>query len=112
MKVNKIIHRNRWHWGESHTIVLADGAALCFVKLEDGTKAATLEDVIVSPSERGKGLGNMLVAEAIREAKRMGAKSLWLWTYTDTWMLDWYKRLGFKEDTILDNNLQEMSIEL
>lgn len=95
--LGKVVHRNTWHWGRAHVIVLDKGRALCQLSVEHGNPSvAWLSNVIVHESVRGRGLGTQLLREVDAEAKRMGVDDIYLWTYLDGWPLDWYKRHGYE----------------
>ncbi len=56
-----------------------------------------LEDIFVSESERGKGIGTTLVKEAIAEANRIGCYKLVATTRSSRGVVcSWYESLGFK----------------
>jgi amino-acid N-acetyltransferase len=79
-----------------HRVLLArDGAgriAGC-VAVESHGSAALLRSLGVLPGSRGGGLGMRLTAEAIAEAQRLGADSIWLLTYDAA---DFFRRAGFE----------------
>ena len=91
-----LIHENEWWWGRKNTIVLNEGRALCAICIEkDDPSVAWLEGVIVHKAFRGLGYGNQLLDAAKKEARRMGAKVLFLNTDAGSWMEEWYKRNGW-----------------
>lgn len=57
-------------------------------------EAAWIGSVIVTPQERGKGLGQVLVEAALDYAESKGVTTSWLNSYLQT--VAFYKRLGFK----------------
>ena len=58
--------------------------------------AVELRRLAVLPAHRGRGLGRMLVAHVLTEARRLGARrvTLGLWA-TDPELRRWYERQGF-----------------
>jgi GNAT superfamily N-acetyltransferase len=59
-------------------------------------RAWILNDLFVLDSARGKGLGELMIHEAIKFAKSTGASSLSLETAQDNPAQKLYERLGFK----------------
>lgn len=63
-----------------------------------GGKVAFLEDMIVSPSYRGKGAGRMLVEYAIAYTQKRECKRITLLTDNDNHVAhQFYQQLGFKK---------------
>lgn len=72
---------------------------LCYAPSPTGTKA-WLEDVVVDSSARNRGYGKQLVAHALSEAKRNGAKSLHLTSRPSRIAANrLYQRMGFAART-------------
>lgn len=89
-----IIHDNIWCYGRVLTIVLAEGKAMCRVRLvEDGE--AWLEGLITHESIRDQHYGTQLLNAACQEAKKLGCNSLWLLVDAPDWVQKWYERNGF-----------------
>ena len=108
-----IIHRNRWHWGRKHTIVANDGASLCQLSVEDDNPSvAWLSDVIVAGEYQQQGYGNELLSLAKMEARQMGAHMLCLWASPDGWVIDWYKRHGFRQTCVYDDGMVGLTFDL
>lgn len=109
----KYIHRNIWSWGRENTIVIADGRALCQLSVEDANASvAYLSNVIVLESARNCGLGNDLLEAAKEHAREMGAKMLWLWADPEQWVVEWYKRHGFKQQCVYDDGMVGLTFDL
>ena len=107
------IHQNVWSWGRKDTIVIADGRALCQLSIEnENPSVAHLSDVIVWEPSRGYGLGNHLLAKAKEHAREMGAHLLCLWAYPDGWVIDWYKRHGFRQHCVYDDGMIGLTFDL
>lgn len=62
----------------------ADGAivGVAAVRVEKWNRRAVLQHLYVAPHRRGAGVGRALVAEALAEARRVGARCLWAETQT------------------------------
>ena len=91
------IHNNQWIWGESHTIILDNGNALCKVSIEKIVPSiAFLSDLSVVKEARRKGWGKTLMLAAERIAREKGAKEIRLVVNAPQWTADWYGRLGYE----------------
>ncbi|GAA4850493.1 GNAT family N-acetyltransferase [Pseudonocardia benzenivorans] len=69
--------------------------ACCLLKVDGAT--AELDAVETAPSHRGRGLGDALLAGALREAHRAGCDLVWLDADARDWPREWYRRRGFGE---------------
>lgn len=108
-----IIHQNKWSWGRKATIVIANGRALCQLSIEDDNPAvAYLSDLIVYESARGYGLGNELLTLSQKVARDMGATMVALWAYPNQWVVDWYKRHGFRQQMVTDDGMVGLTLDL
>ena len=108
-----LIHKNVWPWGRKDTIVILDGVAICQLSIEnDNPAVAHLSDVIVYGPEQGKGYGNALLREAKTHAREMGAQLLCLWAAPDGWVIDWYKRHGFRQHCVYDDGMIGLTFDL
>ena len=115
LKYNDVFfHINRWFWGESVDIVKNDGTAIVCVKFDEKTfpKTGYVCNLSVIATERRKGLGQKMMRYAIYACfdhnmtfarLHVDAKNIWL--------REWYERLGFKELS-RDENEIEMIKEL
>lgn len=105
----KYLHTNQWYWGESVDIVSADGAAMVCVKFDKKTfpKTGYICDLSVIPTQRKQGLGGKMMQNALdvcREHKMTFAR-----LHVDIkniWLREWYERLGFKELSRDENELE------
>lgn len=108
------LHTNYWHWGKSVDIIHKDCTAMVCVKFDEKTfpKTGYICDLSVLEPERRKGLGWAMMQFALNECRyhnmtfarlHVDAKNIWL--------REWYERLGFKELS-RDNNEIEMIKEL
>lgn len=110
LKYNDVFfHTNTWWWGESVDIVKDDGTAIVCVKFDKKTfpKAGYICDLSVIEPERKKGLGLVMMQYAIsacRDRKMMFAR-----LHVDAkniWLREWYERLGFKELSRDENEIE------
>lgn len=84
-------------------LVLRDGATvvgmvnlLYTISTAEGGRAAWLEDMVVHPSHRGRGVGGRLLRHAISEAKASGCSRITLLTdSTNSSAMRFYERAGF-----------------
>ena len=102
-------HTNYWWWGKSVDIIHKDGTATVCVKFDEKTfpKAGYICDLSVLETERKKGLGWLMMQYAINTCRdydmtfarlHVDAKNIWL--------KEWYERLGFKELSRDDNEIE------
>ena len=115
LKYNDVFfHINQWFWGKSVDIVKDNGTAIVCVKFDEKTfpKTGYICDLSVLFSERKKGIGWQMMQYAINACHdhnmtfarlHVDAKNIWL--------KEWYERLGFKELS-RDENEIEMIKEL
>lgn len=87
--------------GHIHCAVMEDRivgmvSILFTVSTAEGARVAWLEDMVVDPDLRGRGIGGMLLHEAIRCARDSGCKRVTLLTDdTNTEAMRFYKRADF-----------------
>ena len=74
---------------------LADGQAASFASLLLGDAVAQIEDVRTLEEHRGKGLAHAVVLRCLAEARRAGAKLVFLVADDRDWPKELYARLGF-----------------
>nr|WP_306305132.1 GNAT family N-acetyltransferase [Pseudonocardia sp. N23] len=67
--------------------------ACCLLKIDGST--AELDAVETAPTPRGRGLGDALLAGALRQAHQAGCDLVWLDADAADWPRDWYRRRGF-----------------
>ena len=102
-------HINQWFWGTSVDIVKDNGTAIVCVKFDEKTFPRTgyICDLSVLFSERKKGVGWQMMQYAINACRdrnmtfarlHVDAKNIWL--------KEWYERLGFKELSRDDNEIE------
>ena len=67
-----------------------------------GARVGTIEDMIVSPSARGGGVGSKLLSYALKFAKDKGCKRLTLLTDNDNFDAQrFYQRHGFSQSSMI-----------
>ena len=109
METKVIVHTNSWYWGRSVDIVKADGTAIVCVKFDEKSfpKTGYICDLSVVESFRKKGLGNEMMRYALSSCRdnnmtfarlHVDAKNIWL--------KEWYERLGFKELSRDENEIE------
>lgn len=114
METKVIVHTNSWYWGRSIDIVKDDGTAIVCVKFDEKTfpKAGYICDLSVLSTERKKGLGNEMMRYALSSCRDNNMTFARLHVdATNIWLKEWYERLGFKELSRDENEL-EMVMEL
>lgn len=76
--------------------IVGTASILFTVSTAEGGRAAFLEDVIVHPTRRGQGIGELLLNEAIRRARAATCKRITLLTdSTNQSAIRFYTRTGF-----------------
>lgn len=93
-------------WGDGHQTVyinLSEGFCKVNVYDEGFRKVAELYDLIVFPAYRGRGYGRMLLEAAVEAASKLRCDVLVLWPDSEDWVLEWYKRYGFRQDASYRN---------
>lgn len=91
-----IKHTTYPYWGMETMIMEARGKA--FVRIYryigDG-KSIFIECLSVDESERKKGIASFLLKEVDRIASELNAETISLSVKKDSWVYDWYIRIGF-----------------
>lgn len=110
LKYNEVyLHINSWWWGKSIDIVKTDGTAMVCVKFDEKffPKAGCICALSVVERFRKKGVGNDMMQLAIEECRIQNMNFARL--YVDAkniWLKEWYERLGFKELSRDENELE------
>lgn len=95
-----IYHTNRWYWGQSIDIIKNDATAMICVKFDEKTapNVGYICNLSVCNSARRKGAGYYMMLRALSICRRQGVEFARLHVNKkQLWLVDWYKRLGFKE---------------
>ena len=67
-----------------------------------GSKVAILEDMVILPNSRSKGIGSKLINHAIHHAKNKNCKRITLLTDADNFNAqDFYQKYGFNRSTMV-----------
>jgi ribosomal protein S18 acetylase RimI-like enzyme len=115
MEENNVIrHVCLWWWGESVDIVRCDGTAVVCVKFDEKTfpKCGYICNLSVLETERRKGLGLAMMQYALKTCRDYDMNFARLHVDAkNVWLREWYERLGFKELS-RDENEIEMVKEL
>lgn len=86
----------RFWWGTTITVLPRDFCGSVQVDLTDGYLDGYIGSLCVHPEARNQGHGNALLAEAERIIKEHGRNDATLYVEKDSWLVDWYKRLGYE----------------
>ncbi len=82
------------------TIIINNGVYVAGYSIQETLDSLTLISLFVDKNYRGKGIGNKLVKSAIKDAKKIGSKSLFLMVKKDNKKaIKMYKKNKFKFDT-------------
>lgn len=87
-----------YHKADDHTLIMtSDGEGTCFVSIDKIEKScAYIYNVSVEDKHRKRGYGNKLLKEAENVAQNLGANVVSLIAENGKFMVDWYKRKGYK----------------
>lgn len=86
----------RIHCAVAGGAILGMVSILFTVSTAEGGRAAWLEDMVVEPRQRGRGIGEQLLATAIRDAREAGCVRITLLTdLTNADAMRFYARSGF-----------------
>ena len=108
--MNKIIHHNKWYWGESYNIILNNGNGIVRLSI-DNTDSSNgyIDGLSVVEKKRNKGLGDILLNECEDLAKNLKLEKLYIFAEkNNNFTFDWYKRKGFIKDKYKSKYLYRM----
>ena len=91
-----ILHENIWWWGKSYTFITSDGRAMVKLSLDDEIpRAGYINSLMVFETDRQQGIGTALMKEVEAFARKLDLGSIYLDARKGTFLIDWYRRLGF-----------------
>jgi ribosomal protein S18 acetylase RimI-like enzyme len=68
--------------------------------IESGGREALVDEMLIAPTERGRGIGEQLLKASLERAKKQGVKVVFLETEKDNpRSRDLYTRVGFEEES-------------
>ena len=92
-----VIHKNEWKWGKSFDFIADDGTATISMSItNDEPLQAYFSGLSVYKPCRKKGLGKRCLKLAMEQAQLEGCKYAYLMADKDSFVFEWYKRMGFK----------------
>ena len=92
-----VIHKNEWKWGQSFDLILEDGTATISVSItNDEPEQAYVSALSVYAPRRNEGRGRVMMLNALDVARKNHCKYAYLMADKDSFVFEWYKRLGFK----------------
>lgn len=87
---------NRWKWGYTVTLI-QDGCGTLEIQFEDGFGWGYICGLMVHPSRRRQGIATELMRKAEEVIRREGYDEAQLKVEKEQyWVVEWYKRLGYK----------------
>lgn len=89
-----------------HLWILHEHGKCCLHWYNDDKQTAYITSLHVVFEYRKQGIGTKLINDAINEAKKRGYKFACLKAFNKSWIIKWYRRLGFKE-LCIDNDDQD-----
>lgn len=91
------IHRNKWFWGYSEYVIYGHGQGIIHIQYQDDySDIAVFSGLSVIPDYRKTGLGKKLLEYAEKLAFKNGCTKIELSAEKDSWIVEWYKRMGYK----------------
>ena len=102
-------HTNSWWWGKSVDIVKDDGTAIVSVKFDEKSfpKTGYICDLSVFETERKHGLGKEMMRHALAICRKYNMTFARLHVDAkNIWLREWYERLGFKELSRDENEIE------
>lgn len=92
-----VTHKNEWKWGKSFDLIFEDGTATISVSItNDEPEQAYISALSVYEPVRNEGRGRAMMLNAMEVARLKGCKYAYLMADKDSFVFEWYKRLGFK----------------
>lgn len=92
-----VIHKNEWKWGKSFTLISEDVTAFITISItNDEPELAYISGLSVYPSRRNEGRGRVMLLNALDVARKNYCKYAYLMADKDSFVFEWYKRMGFK----------------
>lgn len=94
---NCIVHRNKWWWGETITLVVKNGCAVVEIQFDNNYPTiAFVKGLIVQEDKRRERIGTKLLRTCERIAKDEGYLFTQLCANKEQdWLVEWYKSLGY-----------------
>lgn len=84
-------------WGDAVVIMEQTGIGMCRAyRYKDDALSIYFDWLSVHPNSRKQGLATELISVLHQLAKQLNAQYCYLWVKKDTWVADWYKRLGYE----------------
>lgn len=94
---NMVIHPNEWQWGKSFMLVRENGMAIVGLSItDDEPEGGFIWGLSVAETIRRKGVGAKMLSDALEQAKEKGCKYASLQCNKDSFVFEWYKKVGFK----------------
>lgn len=94
----------RWNGKKFLFSATDDGEVVGEIAGNHGAGVIFIDELIVKESERGRGLGQQLLATAEEFGRKIGAHKMWLVTDKDSKAIDFYGKLGFKQTGLFKNH--------
>ena len=93
-----IIHRAKWWWGETITLVVKNSSAVVEIQLDDNYPTiAFVKGLIVQEDKRREGIGTKLLRICEKVAKEEGYLFTQLTANKEQdWLVKWYKSSGYQ----------------
>jgi len=107
--MNILKYDNHWPWGNQTAFVYEDGKGYCMIDDCDADNAF-IHDLVVYPDSRKQGRATQLISLCEQEAVSLDKKYIHIRVAPDTFMEEWYHRLGYTQQR--ENYFKDGYIEL
>lgn len=95
---NYVTHHKTNAWGKEKLIMESGGCAFARVYwFNDDVNTIFLGSLSVEDWARSQGIGTHLQEMREKLGRELGYRFSCLWVKKDTWMYDWYKRRGYED---------------
>jgi glucosamine-phosphate N-acetyltransferase len=97
---------NKFHNNDNILFIVEDGGLIIgsltlhlqYKLIRDGGIAGLIEEVVIKDPYRGRGIGSLLITEAIKKAKSLGCYKIILSCFPER--VSFYERNGFNNESI------------
>lgn len=98
MNNNKFIyHLNKWWWGFSVKVITEDAHGFVSIQFDDSMpKTCYVSNLSVIEESRNKGIATLLLNECEKLAKQYNRNEIRISAEKNSWVKQWYKKLGYK----------------
>jgi N-acetylglutamate synthase-like GNAT family acetyltransferase len=105
---NVLCQRTKWGEGDSTYTELVyittdELASFIIYYYHNDLDKVVIRNLYVDENNREKGIASSII-KSIQQYCKKNNKDLCLWCHKDSWLYDWYKRIGFQNMVVNDEN--------